>query len=238
MGQQVVELPPGSYVLIEIEVDQRSLDTQEVRRMGALQVAEIIGIIDLRYRGLVSDRIYEGVINTPGSFVWLPEGPLRLTAQPKREPAEVAAMVARDLASTSNLSEDRRERFRLAARWFRRGADALNPVDKLLFWWTVLEIYPAEGKKKVPQITSELIASGVYPDLTAQAVKGKLKLGRIHGARSDIVHHGKAFIKSDEEKRFSDQLERLEAVAVVCLRLLLGLPPGDELDRYVRDDPK
>ena len=43
-------------------------------------------------------------------------------------------------------------------------------------------------------------------------------------------------IQREKEEEFSDHLERLETIAATCLRILAGMPPGDDLDKYVREN--
>ena len=233
-AQRHAKLAPGSYVVIRIRVD--APDPASARMMAALRAAEAACVFDLRYPGLIADKIYEGTVDEPGRFLFMGEGPLRISAQPDRDPKDVADEIAGDFDFLRKLSEEDRSRFQLTARWFRRGQEAINPVDKLLFLWTVLEIFTATEGRNVPREASESLRERVYPDLSSQEIKGKTKIGRIYGERSDIVHKGKAFVAAGEDERYSDYLNRLEAVATTCLRILAGMPAGDELDKYVREN--
>lgn len=232
MGIREIQVPPGSYWVVELQFS--GVDPSSIRRLAALRVAETLSTIELRFEGIVLDRLFEGAINTPGgALIMLPEGPLRLTAAPVRDAEDVATQLTGDFRALASLPEDQRERFRLASRWFRRGREALNPIDKLLFWWTALEIYPAEGSKKVSRLVSELVAKHTYKGLSPQQIKTKLKLGRIEGKRADVVHKGQAFVHSSEEDEFSQYVDILDSVVTTCLRVLAELPPGDGLDKFL-----
>ena len=234
MGERRVRLPADSYLVIEV-VGQGDI-SRSVMRDAALQVAETAVLLELRYSGIIAEKVYEGTVNTPGVALFMNEGTLKLTAQPKRDPKSVAAELAADHAALTDLGADQRERYRLAARWFRRGQDVRNPVDKLLYKWVVLEIYPGEGQgQKVVRKTRDLLRERLYPDLAPGTVTCKTRLGRIFGLRGDIVHKGQAFVSPDQQGEFDDHLDRLHAVAVTCLRILAGLQTGDELDKYVRE---
>jgi hypothetical protein len=113
-----------------------------------------------------------------------------------------------------------------------RGHEAQNPVDKLLFWFICLEIFPAEGNRVVAAVR-DLIAREVYPPVDARVLAERLGLGRIHGLRSKIVHHGFSHVDIPADPEFDAALARLEAVTTVCMRILAGLPPGNELDKWV-----
>jgi hypothetical protein len=228
------EVPPGSYVVMRVRIG--AMDPELVRTTAALTVAEATCVFDLRYPALIAEKLYEGTVNDPGHFVCIAEGPLRLTAQPVRDAKDVADEMAGDLRCLQLLSVQDRERFQLAARWFRRGQEAINLVDKLLFLWTVLEIYPAMGKRNVANMVSQLLCERLYQDLTNQEIKDNTKMGRIENERGKIVHRGTAFVTPDKEERYSDYLGCLQATAATCLRILAGMPPGHDLDKYVRQD--
>lgn len=233
MAERHVELPRDSYLLIRTNV--QTADPASARMTAALRIAEATCLFDLTYPGLIAERLFHGAVNEPGQYLFLPEGPLRLSAQPKRDVTIVAEEIAERLASLDKLAAGERERFRLASRWFRRGQETLNQVDKLLFLWTVLEIYPAQGFMEVSDRTCELLSDRVYDDLTAQDIKSKTDIGRIEGMHGRIVHQGKAFVAPNEMNEFSSHLDRLEAVCATCLRILAGIPAGEDLDKYVRD---
>ena len=229
-AQRHVKLAPDSYVVIRIRVD--APDPTSARTTAALRAAEAACVFDLRYPGLLAEKVYEGTVDEPGRFIFMGEGPLRISARPDEDPEDVAQKIAAEFASVGKLSQQDRNRFQLAARWFRRGQEAVNPVDKLLFFWTVLEIYPANGRLKVANTVSRFLRDQLYKDLGGEE---KTKIGQIEGLRGDIVHQGQAFVPPRKEKEFSDHLERLETVAATCLRILAGMPPGEDLDKYVRE---
>ena len=228
-----VKLPADCYLVIEIET--QGTDPRSTIGRAALRVAETASLFDLRYPDVIAEKIYEGVVNTPRSDIYIPESPVTVRAQSVLDPGTVATEVAADLTVLTQLPSDRRDRYQLAARWFRRGHETTNLVDRLLFWWTVLEIYPGEGEgKDIPNRTCDLLVCRVYPNLSREKVKGMIGIGRIFGLRGDIIHEGKAFVKANEEDQFLDYLEQLRATAATCLRLLADLPPGQDLDRYTR----
>ncbi len=230
IGERKVELPKDSHLVIRQQLD--GPDPRGLATEASLRVAEIAGMFDIRYTGVLSPKIYEGIINDGRSTILMLEGPIRLSAQPVREPSELAAAIDEDLQAVSSQPRDRRDRFRLAARWYRRGLDTLNQIDKFLSWWTVLEIFPGEGDDVVKK-TTDLI-SNLYSDISDGDVKARLQIGRLAGARGDIVHQGQAFVRNENEQIFSDNLDRLEAMVITALRILGGIAPGDECDKYVR----
>jgi hypothetical protein len=233
-AQRHVKLAPDSYVVIRIRVD--APDPTSARTTAALRAAEAGCVFDLRYPGLLAEKVYEGTVDEPGRFIFMGEGPLRISAQPHRDPKDVADRMATDFGHLEGLPEAERARFQLAARWFRRGQEAINPVDRFLFFWMVLEIYPAMGKGKVSNTTSRFLSERLYKHLSREEIKERTKLGRIEGLRGHILHKGKAFVDPREEEEFLEWLDRLERTAATSLRMLAGMAPGDDLDKYVKEN--
>ncbi len=79
----------------------------------------------------------------------------------------------------------------------------MNQVDKFLFWWTVLEVYPAKGTTHVARETANLLQRCIYVDKNPSEIKTKLELGRMHMMRGKIVHDGKL----ESLKRFKDDVK-------------------------------
>ena len=78
-----------------------------------------------------------------------------------------------------------------------------------------------------------MLQRSIYVDMNSSEVKRKLELGPMHTMRGKIVHDGQAFIEDSERSIFEQRLEKLRATATVCLRLLGGLSPGDDLERFI-----
>ncbi len=231
LGKRSIDVPRGSYVTIETLT---SFTADSERERVVLAVAEAASLVTLRYPYLLEEKLFEGVVSTPNSAVMWMEGPITLTAAPSLDPQVVHTTLQEDFSVVGNLGDVDRSRLQLASRWFRRGHEVANQVDKLLFWWTVLEVYPAMGTKHVARETARLLRESIYLDMTESEVKKKLELGPMHSMRGRIVHNGQAFVQEAELDKFSLRLEKLRATVTVCLRLLGGLSPGDGLDRFVR----
>ena len=222
-------MPEGTFIIIETAIDP---DGFYERDRVALQIAEAAALVTLRFPHALQEKVYEGTINTEGASLLWDEGSITLTVSPVVTPADVAEAFGSDASALQHLDGNRRERFQLASRWYRRGHETLNQVDKFLFWWTVLEVYPGEGERNIVWNIKHVLRMQVFPHLSKQKLEEGLRIGPIYQERKGIVHEGKAFV-SHEDKHFSECLERLRAVATTCLRLLGGLPLGDDLDPYL-----
>lgn len=231
LGRNEISLPTDSYVLIEAPLV--SLDEAQRQRV-ILRVAEAASLLTLRTPYLLSEKIYEGSLASAGRAVLFREGPMRLSVGPAVEASEILDDFARDLSTAEGLADSQYQRFLLASRWFRRGYEAENWVDKFLFWWTVVEVYPGEGQPNTVKRIRDVLAGELFTDRDTGDVKQLLRLGHIYELRKQIVHQGRAFAGISDGD-FGDLLDRLQAIATVCLRLLAGLPPGDDLDKYLQN---
>ncbi len=229
IGERQFSLPGGPYAIISTEADIRASSERE--RVGLL-IAEAAGLITLRYPHLLHEKLFEGVTNTEGhSIIWR-EGPVTLSASPAIPAAEVIGNFTADISSFARLPTGMQHRFQLASRWYRRGHESINQVDKFLFWWTVLEIYPRKKGTDVVATIKQILKDEVFPNLSMQRLGQDLQISSIYRERIQIVHKGKAFVDI-EDKNFQMCLDRLGAIATVCLRLLGGLPPGDDLQQFM-----
>ena len=232
LGVNKVNVPEGSYVIIE---SRHTLGEDSERGQIALKVAEIAGLVTLRFPQVLDEKIYEGWVNTERSALLWGEGPLRLAVSSAVTASDLVEDIGVDYRAIQQLEMKRRERFQLASRWFRRGHESVNLVDRFLFWWTVLEIYPGKGDTNIVRNVEQVLRDRICSHLSPGDFRKKLGIGRIYGERSRIVHEGRAFVAFDDSN-FGERLETLGAVATICLRSLAGLPPGDELRRYISEE--
>jgi hypothetical protein len=202
------------------------------RAEPALAISENLATLKLEYPTLLGTVIFDGIINDGSGGLFLPEGPVTLTTLQELDGESLSQFMQKAQSDLSHLSDEDRERFRLAARWFMRGHETLNPVDKLLYWFISLEVYPGKGQKVVKQVQT-LISTKVYPNMDPGEVKRLLMIGHIDGLRNDIVHHGLSHIDLPQYPKFDQAIQRLGEITAVSLRLLVGLPPGNGLDKWI-----
>ena len=228
LGERSVAVPQGPCILVETQADPT---VESERQSVALRVAEVASLIALRFPHVLDEKFYEGPVNTHDMKMLWDEGPRTLTVSPGITPSELLEGLASDMSFAQQLNPEKRTRFQLASRWYRRGCEAMNLADKFLFWWTVLEIFPGQGTTNIVRSVKRVLSEQVCSQLSPQEVGDKLRIGRIYGERKRIVHEGRAFVAFDDQQ-FQELLKRLQAITAVCLRLLCGLPPGDDLQEY------
>ena len=232
---EVREFEPGSYVIVQV------IPTATVDVPGAAwsvahdRFARAVVALDLEFPGIVQDKLFEAAVATPAMPLFIaPEEGLELGGPEGYGHREVADRMRMRADEAPTLPESDVARFTLASRWFRRANDSKNVIDRILFYYMVLEVYPTVKGNDVPGDVSRFLAERVYSSLSASEVKTRLKLGPICSFRGLIVHEGKASVESfDEWQKVIDYAQRLRATARTCLRVLAGLNPGSELDEYI-----
>lgn len=117
-------------------------------------------------------------------------------------------------------------RFGLMSRFFAKALTYEPSEEKLLFLWTVLEIYPMTDTTDIRPV-SELLAQiiGRPPEL----VKERLGIGRLFGLRSDLVHNGKLSLSREQ---LGETIEKLDNICVEVLRHISGESYRGTLEKY------
>lgn len=225
------ETGPGCFLIVSYFPTPGSAYPR--RAEAALAISEVVGALALSHPGLIGPNIFEGVLAEPGHITLLPEEPMTLSTPVAIDPSVLSHGIQNQITAISRLQTSLRDRFRLAARWFLRGHEAQNPVDKFLFWYISLEVFPSQENTDVVRAVRDLLSSRVYSRIDPGALKERLAIGRISGLRARIVHDGLSHVYIPHEPEFADALLKLEAIATVSLRLLVGLPPGSDLDHWV-----
>jgi hypothetical protein len=120
------------------------------------------------------------------------------------------------------------ERFSLMSRFYTKSL-SLKPSDKeekLIYLWTVLEIYPMKNTTNIHPIKKQL-ASIIGLDISA--TDNRLHIGKLYGIRCNLVHNGKLDIKQSD----GDVLAKLNNIVYEVLRNMCGLPYSGSLDRFL-----
>ncbi len=231
MGTEDIFIPEGAYMLFQHELEQNhKSDTQANARIVN---SEILALLDLKFEGLIGEKVFEIPINKPGQFVFSPESPIRIYGIPPITEIEFSETINNGINSLNKLEDNARQRFRLMSRWLRRANDTLNLIDKFLFLYFAVEVYPSFGTTDVPRAIRDFLHQNFYSDITKNEIKDKLMLGKIAGFRSDIVHNGRASILESESAEFTEMLERLYAIAFACMRYLASEKYSGALDKWL-----
>lgn len=232
---QTVRISEGSYLVIEQKLEgPLSVD----HRSRALHLAdEAAAVVALGHPATLIRKIYQDVVSTPDQLVWFPNDPVTLETVLDVDPDQHAKLSTPALERVKRLESMTRLKFQKAARWYLRALLTSDRLARLLYFWTVLEVYPAEGDQVVNSV-KKFVAERVFGNrVTDSQVKESLQLGRIDGLRNDVVHKGLSTIDEELESRIDGYLKRLHATATVCLRVLLGGEPGHDLDKFISSEP-
>jgi hypothetical protein len=228
------KFPAGSYVIVVTTKPSANVSGGSAWSAAKDRIAQLVAVLDLDFAGVAQEKVYEGPMLTPSTPMHLTwEEGFRFSPSKSHAPADIAAGLQTRADHVLALSGQDAARFALAARWFQRANDSTNSIDRVLFYYTVLEVFPAAGTSDVPGAVARFLAERVYAGATPADVKARLNLGRICGFRGEIVHDGKASVAPDERATVDEHVKRLQAIARTCLRVLAGLAPGSELDRFM-----
>lgn len=228
IGIEEKRLPEGVYLLIEVlSQDGAGIPGDPSNRPAG--IAEVITAVELAAPNLVVEKAYEGIINRPDAIGLASDGPMVLSARGPTDLTQSAPLISEILLKVQALPPDRRDRFQLASRWFRRGIEARNLIDKFLHWYIALEVYPCEGKQDVPGGLRDYLKAHFFPEEDPGALSTAFNLGRIAGFRADIVHNGKANVPLNETPRISGYLRTLEVLVRASLGEMLGERNADGL---------
>lgn len=228
---QAQQFPRGRYLIVR--TDRAFDEFTEPYASASLEVNEVAAKIALLFPGLLADKRFEGFVSTPGNYVCERGGPLLVSGHRDEVPADVAQQLADFDRALSAQSEATRERFRLAARWYAHGQFAENVVDRLLSWFTSLEVHPASNTTDVARAVCDYLILKEFPQIASVDLKSRLQLGRITSMRGDVIHNGRAHLSMQEESEYLEHLKILDAIVRTCLRLLAGLPAAGALDRFI-----
>jgi hypothetical protein len=231
MGTEQIEIGEGLYLVVSDRVSffNQANSLSEARA----RASEIVTMIDLEYKRMVSQKVFDGVVNEPGKYTMWQDGPEIVSAMPTIHPEQLKQVIDSGISRLSSLSFEQRSRARLMSRWYRRAQETLNQVDKFLYLYVVTEVYPAAGTTNVPNAIRDYLGVNAFPNIDKRIVKDRLKLGRLTGFRASIVHDGKESISKSEATEFRELLRILECVAYECLNLASGRSYQGSLDEWV-----
>jgi hypothetical protein len=130
------------------------------------------------------------------------------------------------LSKQQNTDVDISQRYATMSRFFSRSIVVPPSEEKLLYLWTMLEIYPMKDTTDIKPISQYL--SDRIGGLPAE-IKDKLGIGRIFGIRSNLVHNGVLTLDISEMGEF---FGRLEGICLEVLRGMSGVDYDGSLDKY------
>jgi hypothetical protein len=129
-------------------------------------------------------------------------------------------------ALTANQDVDD-SRFTLMSNLFARALAMELGEERFLWLWTVLEVFPMKETSDIRSLCDRLSS---VTGRTAAEVKEKLRIGRLFGARSALVHDGKLPYERNE---LGEVLRKLESIDRVVISSLGGLNYSGELDEFM-----
>jgi hypothetical protein len=174
---------------------------------------------------LFAQEVWSGWLSDPEQLVsdmWLMRSDV-VNFQPDEVEKQLAGF-----AGSLGRDPDLHSRFTLMSKLFAR-AILIEPGEERFLWlWTVLEVFPMRNTSDIRPISEHLSRVTGRP---AAEIKEKLDVGRLFGARSDLVHDGRLPYGRPD---VGAVLKRLELMVITVLRSVGGLPYTGQLDEYLR----
>jgi len=216
-----LHLPKGERFIV-ITARSKTFQTQTVHEFQNI-IDSVITKISITYQPQIFfEQIYVGPLF----------GPYKKFYSMFVRPAEAVAIKKEDLESQlkelrKNLAKDSdlNSRFKLMSRFYSKSLAYDPSEEKFLMQWTALEIYPMKDTSDIRplrKLLSKIVAC------SEADISNKLKLGRLYGKRSDLVHHGKL-----DPAEYEDIFRKLEAIVHEVMRHMCGLDYSGLLDRYI-----
>ena len=107
LGENHVNIPKGRYLVIETTANP---DEEMGRERVALRIAEVAGLITLRFPHVLDEKLYEGPVNTQYRSLLWSEGPITLTASPTVASSQLFEGLTGDLCTIQQLNGEGRHR--------------------------------------------------------------------------------------------------------------------------------
>lgn len=130
------------------------------------------------------------------------------------------------LNKKQRIDDDINQRYSTMSRFLSKAILVQPSEEKLLYLWTILEIFPMKNTSHIKSI-GEFLSSRLNRPIAE--VNEKLAIGRMNGVRSALVHDGKLTIEISELGNF---FERLENICLEVLRGMNGIAYNGGLDKY------
>lgn len=146
-----------------------------------------------------------------------------------REPFEIpqdAESILLALSKQQNMDADMNQRYATMSRFFSKSVLVHPSEEKLLYLWTLLEIFPMKNTTDIKPISEYL---SVRIGRSSADVKEKLAIGQSFGIRSNLVHNGILTLDISEMGKF---FERLESICIEVLRGMNSINYNGSLDKY------
>lgn len=211
-----LRLPEGeNYLIISVQSKEGSPEILN----GHLD-RTITAISFLHQPQFFFEQMYRGPLAGQKMII---EGFARPAKEEKIDP-KVLAQEIRDLNARISRDAELHRRFTLMSRFYSRSLDFDPSEEKFMMLWTALEIHPMHGTSNIRPL-KDLIAQ--ITGRSVDEVENAIGIGRLYGARSDLVHDGRI-----DKALYEDIFRKLELLLHEVLRSMVNLPYSKELERF------
>ncbi len=215
----------NDYVEFMVETDENPDQNVE----GKLQnnIDRVITYVCLTFgSGIIGSNVYRGWLwnEQEGNFyVWLKKA----TAPVSVEEAPLISSL-NSIEKTVTSSSEIFSRFQLMSRFYCKQLEEDPGVEKFLWLWTILEIFPMKNTRDIKPISECL---SYITRQSAGFIKDKLEIGKLYGLRCDLVHYGKFDM---DVPKLAVITTKLGLIVWEILRYMVGLKYTGSLDGFLK----
>jgi len=131
-----------------------------------------------------------------------------------------------DMRDKRSIDTDVNKRYKLMSHFFVKSLPIPPSEEKFLYLWTMLEIFPMKDTTDIKPLC-HYVANIVGRD--SEVVKEQLGIGKLFGARSNLVHYGELTIPISE---LGEIMGKLESICIEVLRRMNDLEYSGSLEKY------
>ncbi|MCK4599953.1 hypothetical protein KAU37_09080 [Candidatus Bipolaricaulota bacterium] len=214
-------LKANKYIVITVRTEDKNPFT--AKKFCEDNLDGIITNFSLLYDpGLFAQQVYRG---------WLLEekkGVMEAWVQIKK-PFDIRSDIGKtiqDMRDKQSNDTDVNKRYKLMSHFFVKSLPISPSEEKFLYLWTMLEIFPMKDTTNIKPLC-HYVANIVGRD--SEVVKEQLGIGKLFGARSNLVHDGELTIPISE---LGEIMGKLELICIEVLRYMNDLEYSDSLEKY------
>jgi len=215
-------LTNGPFISITVRTDEDNPNKAKQFCENYLDV--IIAQLSIMYDpGLFSHQVYRGWLVEEKK--WMVDAWIQIKP-PQSIPNNLADLLS-DMSTALFKNSELYERYLLMSRFFAKSLLVPPSEEKFLYLWTILEVFPMKDTTEIKPISIYL---GQLMGKDPTLIKERLGIGKLFGARSNLVHNGRLDISLQD---FGATISRLETICLEVLRSMCGLPYSGALDKFL-----
>lgn len=197
---------------------------EDIMKETGFEIAKLCALLECQFSDIIEKKIYEGFIYTDiQNFCFSPQiGSIKIVSKEFPSISEIFNNLSILNDQIESMSEKDKNLFKISSRWYMKGMEAENQIDRFIFWFTVLETYPYDenkNKTNIPKNVIRLISRSIQVDGTEQQLIKRFKLNDMYRIRVKIIHSGNIFFDKKEKEKFDKIMQILEILSLIIVKI-------------------